>query len=514
MENANSGRKKNVIRNSSVGLIVQTISIFLSFLGRSIFIKYLGTDYLGLNGLFTNILSVLSVADLGCNSVFLYNLYKPVYENDKEKIGGLILFYRKAYTLISVIILVGGLLFLPMLPFITDTSIPSRIMFTSYILLLVNSVASYWAVYKSLLITAYQKNYITSFISLFINIIKTILQILSCILYSNFILYICIQIVCTLLNNIILHGSVGKMFPDIDYYIKNCNRNKDSENNILSSIKSMMGYKLGLVAVNNTDNILISVLVNTATVGLYSNYSMVISACTTFIGTIYNGIQSSIGNLNAGNDKHKQYNMFKIVLLFYNYIGSLGVIGFYFLFNSFIGFWVGSKYTLSSSTVFIIALNFYISSITNPVLLYRETYGLFKKVTPIVVCTAIANILLSVILGKIWGLSGILGATIISKAITIVWYEPMLVFKRCFDISVKEYWKKQTKYVAITIISFLIFRQLQLVLDNQISVFLVNVITICFILTIIYIITFWNTEEMQYIRSLRRKNGKRNSSSL
>ena len=210
------------------------------------------------------------------------------------------------------------------------------------------------------------------------------------------------------------------------------------------------------MAINNTDNILISMLVSTAAVGFYSNYYTLISAIQGFIAIISTSLISGIGNLGAGGDKKRQYEIFSMVLLFYHFVAALGLVGFSLLFNDVITVWLGSKYLFDSKTVFIIAFNFYITNAITPIWMYREANGLFDQVKYLMLIRAAINIVLSVALGKICGTFGILLATAISLIATNFWYEPNILFKEIFEAPVLNYWTGQIKYFSATVLGLII----------------------------------------------------------
>ena len=303
-------RTKNTMRNVKTGAIVQLINKLMAFLVRTVFIKCLNSEYLGVNGLFSNVLTILSFAELGIGTAIIFNMYKPVADEDKEKLKSLMQLYKKAYNLIGVIVFVLGLCVVPFMNYIVkDAPNISENLILIYILFLFNTSVSYFFTYKKSIISAHQKQSIINNIDSFFYLLKSIIEIIFLFVTKNFIVYLVIQILGTILENIILSIKADKMYP----YLKEKDikpLNKDESKGIFDNVKSLIIYKFGGVIMNGTDNILISMLVNVGTVGLCSNYTMVIQAIKSVISSALNGVTASVGNLNAVGDAKQKERVF------------------------------------------------------------------------------------------------------------------------------------------------------------------------------------------------------------
>lgn len=444
-------RKKNVFLNVIFGYIAQVGIILLSFIGRKIFLNYLSIEYLGINGLYSNILTILSLPELGVDSAVVYFLYKPVAENNKSVIKSYVKYFEKIYFLLAGGIFLLGLCLLPFLQYIIKSDLPLRDLNIYYVLFLLNTCMSYLAAHKVALLSAYQEQRVQKMAMLISNIVLQLLYIVVLVIWHNYYLYVITTIVGTLTNNLILNILCNK-FHSInkatdDFYIE--------KKPILKKIQSTFIYKIGVVLINSTDNVLISILVSTSAVGLYSNYYTVITGISAFIAIINTSVISSVGNLGAKSESEKQFKYFNLMIDFYHYIAAAGAIGFYMLLNNFIIIWLGSEYLFDQSIVFAIAFSFYITTAVNPVWMYREANGLFEKVKYLMIITAVLNIIFSIIMGKVWGVFGILLATSISRIVTSVWYEPKILFDSVFKKNVTLYWKKQIQNVLATMMSFI-----------------------------------------------------------
>lgn len=453
----NQSRTKNVTVNSMVSLLCQVLNLLLNFLTRTIFIKILGAEYLGVNGLFSNILTILSFAELGIGNAIVFNLYKPLAQDDKPQISSLMLLYKQVYTAIGLFVLGAGLLVTPFLGVIIKTkpNIPENISLL-YILFLLNTVVSYFFVYKKNIIIADQKNYITLIVTQATTIARVILQTSFLLLTHNFIVYLTIQIGCTLAENFVCSALADKMYP----YLKNSNPvplSKSETKSIFADVKALAIYKFGSVILNGTDNILISMLLSVRDVGLASNYTLLMNSANSILGKLIDAFTASVGNLNTESNAEKQYNVFKKIMFISSWIYGFAAVGIYLVSKDFIITWIGEKYLLSSIVVFSICFDFYVKGVQAAPYMYRTTLGLFIQGKWAAVIAAVVNLILSVILCKAIGLGGIFIATPISRLISTGIIDPYLIYKRTFKRNVLEYFEMFIGYcvifIAIAVIS-------------------------------------------------------------
>lgn len=495
-------RTKNSIKNIVYGMTSQIVSTLINFISRTIFIKVLGMEYLGVNGLFTNILSMLSLAELGIGSAIIYNMYKPLAENNKEMLKSLMNLYSKAYRIIGILIFSLGVLIVPFLEnIIKDTSNVSKLEII-YLLFLINSVVSYFYAYKSSIIIADQKNYIITIKQQIFIVIQVISQIVALLLTKNYIIYLIIQIICTLLLNI----SISKKADEIYGFLKEKNVKKldtDNKKRIFKHVSAMMSHKFGTVVVNSTDNILISTFAGVYWVGLYSNYSMIISIVNRFISQIFTAITASIGNLNAMEGKEKSYNVYKKILFINFWIYGFCTICLWILLNPFIKIWLGNKFILSDSVVLIIVMNFYIMGMRTTTITYNTTLGLFwnDRFKPWI--EAIINIVVSIILLRNFGMIGVLLGTLISTIATSFWVDPYILYKHGFNKKLRDYFKEYTIYTFILIITALITKYISNIVICNIYLQFIYKLIICLVLpNILFFIFFIKRNEFKELLKL------------
>lgn len=448
-------RTRNSINNIITGVAGQLIITITGFITRTVFIKMLGATYLGVSGLFSNILTVLSFAELGIGQAIIFSLYKPIAENDEEKICSLMKLYSKVYKVLFLIVLILGLALLPFLQYIIKdiNSIPNlRIIYVMYV---INSATTYLFSYRGTFVTACQKNYVINIASFGCNILMALVQIVSLLKFKNYLLYLGIQILFGILQNVFTYIYSSIKFPFL--LSKNVKPLEKKElNKIIENVKALILYKIGTISLNSTDNIIISSFVGVVSVGLYSNYLLLQTSVTAFLSTIFNNLTASIGNLNAKESNEKKIFMFNVINLTTFWFYSVCSICLFICMTPFIHIWVGDEYVLPMSVSLIIAINTYISGMLFAPFNYRQTMGIFVqgKWRPII--SAIINIVVSIIFAKLWGLPGVLWGTAIARLTTNVWFDPYLVFKSGLNTSPVNYYidylKKAIQVMFIGII--------------------------------------------------------------
>ena len=447
---SSASRTENIKRNVLWGYIAQIGVLLLSFLGRRLFLHFLSVDYLGVNGLYTNVLQVLSLAELGLGTAITFSLYKPLASGDEAYIRSLVRYARRLYLFIALAVLAIGLALIPFLPRIVNSELPLSQLILYYVLYLVNSTMSYFVAHKSALVAASQNHRLQKRVELGMAFFAQVLHIAVLLLWHNYTVYVVATLLCTALSNLALGVIVDKRYP---YLRDKAAPVAVDRVGIAANIRSTFLYKLGTVAINSTDNILISMLVSTAAVGLYSNYLVVVYAVQGFVSTVTVSLLSGIGSLHAESNRARMLEVFDVMLLTYHAVAAACGVCFFYLFNDLIPIWLGTAYLLDTPTVFAIAFNFYLTNAISPIWMFRESTGLFNRVKYLMLVTAFCNIVLSVIFGKLWGTFGILIASAAARILTAFWYEPMILFQNVFDAGASHYWRRQAKYFLCTLLT-------------------------------------------------------------
>lgn len=489
-------RVKNTIRNTVVGFATQLIVIFLNFINRTIFIYYLGAEYLGLSGLFSNILSMLSLAELGIGVAISFSLYKPLKDDDIRKTKALMNFYQLAYRIIGIVILILGLCLIPFLDYLIEDKpdIPHFVLI--YMLFLSNTVVSYFFTYKRSLLSADQKEYLNSINRTLFSIIQCIGQFLVLLLTRNYLLYLVVVIICTLGSNILISYQCDKIYP----YLKDNQEKltKEETKSLMKYVAAQMSHKVGGIVVNGTDNILTTSFVNGGLViiGLYSNYLLLINTIKSIITMFFTSVTASVGNLNAENDAKKSKEVFNKMFFLNTCFYGITSSCIFNLANDFIYLWIGKKYLLSTNVVLVIVLNYYMTGMRQTCQIYNTTLGLFwnDRFKPWI--EAIINLVSSIFLIHFYGFIGVLLGTLISTISTSFWIEPYILYKYGFKMKLMDYFIRYGQYTAVTFfITASSFYITKLMIVNSFFIWIVKAVSVVGISTGIICLFFHSKPE-------------------
>lgn len=433
---------------ASVGY--QMLNLVLSFVSRTVFLQILGVGYLGINGLFSDVLSMLNMAELGFGTAMTYSMYKPLAEKDYDTLAGLTQFYKKVYRIIALTIAVIGVTLVPFLPHLInlEQDIPHVELY--YLLFLASNVASYLVVSKTTVLYADQKNHVLIKYSAYWHTAQIVAMLLVLWITKSFTLYLVTQVLFVYGQNFHKSHVTDKYYPYLRNKVK---LPKEKTKGIFKDVGSAFLYKIANVLITATDNTLISVLVSTEMVGYYSNYSIIVGKLSGIIGTVFSSLIASLGNLIAKESAEKRYQVFQTMQSLSLILSTFCVTCLLLLEEDFIRIWLGPEYVLSVLTLIAIAINFYFLIALKPVTVFREAAGLFRKTKFILLWTAALNVTFSIFLGKLWGLPGILLATSSAKLLTFFWYEPKLLFREYFVKPCRLYFYKMAQNVCINILS-------------------------------------------------------------
>lgn len=444
-----SSRTKNSIRNIIFSFGNQLITILLGFINRSVFIWTLGVNYLGISGLFSDILMMLSLADLGFGVALTYSMYKPLAEHDYNKLAALTGLYRKVYRIIASAVALIGLVLVPFLKYLINLPHPIPHITLYYLMFLANTVASYLVVYKTSILTADQKDYLLKKYQTIFKIAQTACMTLFLWLTHNYFVYLLIQVIFTYAQNFYSSYVAEKMYPFIKRHVT---MPVKEIKGIFKNLYSVFLYKISGVLLNATDNTIISVMIGTGMVGYYSNYSMVTTQISSLVTTIFYSLTASLGNLVVREKAQRRYRVFLAVQAVSDIFSSVCTACLFLLFQNLISIWLGKQFLLSNLTLLAITVNFYFGIILLPIWVYREATGLYQQTKYVMLITAIINLGLSVFMAKFLGVAGVLFASAIARLLTYFWYEPVLLFKRYFGISSWVYFLSIIKNIFITVI--------------------------------------------------------------
>lgn len=439
MENA--GRTEKSLLNVLTGVVGQFLSFILSFIIRTVFIRTLGEVYLGLNGLYTNILSVLNLTELGLGTAIVIELYRTVAQKDEEKTKQYLQFYKKAYFCIGICILIAGLLLTPFLHlFINDSEsvrlINYRLVFLLY---LFNTVFSYFFyAYRNSILQANQQEYKLRIINYIFKLVEMLLQVVTLILFKNIYVYLIIPLILGCISTITKGVLIGKWFPFILEKPKE-KLSREELKKTRQNVFSVAIYKISGTVNNSADNIIISSFISIILTGIYSNYLILTSSIKTLLEILFSAFTASLGNLNveAGGDVEKKYFIFKTLSFMNFWVYGFCSVCFFVLFDPFIEVWIGERFIMNFPTEIVIITNFLIAGLQETVGTHRAAYGLFYKGRYRPVFSVVLNISLSIVFVKIfpteYGIVAVLLGTILSNIAVGWWFDSYLVYKYAFN---------------------------------------------------------------------------------
>ncbi len=463
---AKASRSEFVIKNTSVTLLMQVVKNLLGFVSRTIFVKVLGSEYLGVNSLFTEILTMLSFAELGIGNAMVFSLYKPLAEKDENKIKSLMKLYARCYQAIGIIIAVLGVCVVPFLRNIVgDVSYVKEDITLLYLLFLLNSVLSYFFVYKKSLIIADQRNYVVEIYQQVFYALQVAIQSVFLILTKEFIPYLLIVIACTFLNNFVVAKRADKLYPYLKE--KNVDKLEKSElKGIVENVKALVVYKVGGIILESTSSLFISTLINVVTVGLYANYKLVVNIFKTIGSNVMNSIIASVGNLNAVATAEKKMSVFKEIFYLNVWFFGFTAVGLCVFLTDFVGVWLGEGFAIGFDAVFAACAYYYVSNMHYPCFTYRTTAGLFVFGKYVPILASAISLVLSYALGTGWGLAGILWASVLARGLSYEIIDPVIIYKRVFGKSCLRYFAMYAAYLGLVLVdgyvSYLVIRLIPL----------------------------------------------------
>lgn len=489
-------RTKSATRNMFSGWILQIYNMILPFIVRTAMIYIMGVEYLGLNSLFISIITVLNLAELGVGSAMVYSMYKPIAEDDHEKICKLMNLYKKYYRIIGLVIGTLGLILLPFLPKLIQSDIPADVnIYILYILNLAATVCTYWLfAYKNSLLYAFQKNHIESKVNMAVNTIKTILQLAILYLTRNYYTYLVIAIIFQIVSNLVIAAITTKLFPQ---YKASGKLDKKEVAEINKRIRDLFTATLGTMFVNQVDTIVISAFLGLTSLAIYQNYFYILSSVRNIITVALKACVAGIGNSIIVESEEKNLNDLKKLTFIISWISGWCVCCFLGLYQPFMEIWMGKDLMLGFGAVICFAVYFFVMEINQLLSIYKEAAGIWHedRFRPLV--TAVVNLTLNLILVRFWGLYGIILSTVFSTLfIGLPWLLNNLftvIFNRA---NLKPYMKKLGEYVVITFLAAIFCVGICSFIDyGKWLTLLLRLIVCCIIPNVIYIICYLKKNE-------------------
>lgn len=449
-------RTTKSIKNSYVALIFYFINLILQFFSRKIFLDYLGSEVLGLNTTAQNLLGFLNIAELGIGTAVSYNLYKPIFENDKETINDIISIQGWLYRKVAYIVIIGSCVLMLFFPFIFGKAqLPIWYTYGSFVAILISSLLGYFVNYKQIILSADQKEYKVTYCTKGGTALKNILQMIAILFFNEgYVFWMSIEIVSAFIISWMLNRVIKKEYPWLFPIVNKGKILSKQYPQIITKTKQLFFHKIASFVLSQTSSLIIYGYASLTLVASYGNYMLIILGVSSLMNALLNGINAGIGNLVAEGNPQKIKVTFWKVTFVRMWIASAISFTIYMTGDSFISLWIGNQFILPQSAFIVLIINaFIMMSRTNDTFL--AAYGLFQDIwAPIAEATL--NLGLSILLGYYWGLTGILSGVLISLLIIICSWKPYFLYKKGFKDKLDEYIWKYIKYISTILISFFI----------------------------------------------------------
>lgn len=494
-----SSRTVSSAKNMVFAVLGQISKELLAFIVRTVFIRMLAVEYLGVNGLFTNILSFLSLAEMGIGSALVFAMYKPMADHDEVKLQQLMGVYKTAYRIVGCAVLVIGFSLTPFLDFFIKDKPDLPDLELIYILYVINTGSTYFFAYKGSIFNADQRAYVVTNNTTLFTLIQSIARIAILATTRNFIAYLSVSILVVYIQNFNISRLADKQYP----FIKNKPKTKlpsGEVKQLLSNIGALTVHRIGAVILNSSDNIIISKYIGLIVVGLYSNYSMIVNAISVTFDMVFNAFTTSVGNLCAREPAEKIYRVFNALLLLNIWIISFCVISLYNLLNPFIEIWLGKEFLLSNGVILALVFSLFMQQSIKVCDIFRTASGLFKQYILFPVAQCAVNIGVSIILVHKIGLGGVFLGTAIAIITTRFWVTPKVFFKLKLKMPVYLYYVKYSMFTVVGIVAFLATSiAVDLIPYGGLAGLLVSLACCCVIPNLIFLIVFFKSQEFSYI---------------
>lgn len=495
-------RTDNSLKNLKTAVLFKLAAIVVNFIARKIFVVVLTKEYLGLDGTFANILTMLSLAELGVGTAITYSMYKPLAEGDRELILSLITLYRKFYTVIGITVGVLGAALTPFLQYIIRDIPDIPHIRLIYLMFVLDSSISYFLVYKQSLISADQKQHIVTSYQYKTSMAVTAAQCAALLLTGDYVLYLTLKLCATFVCNALLARKADRLYP----YLKQKTVQPlpaPIRQDISKNIRAMIAHKLGSVVVFGTDNVLIAYFVGAVSVGLYSNYLLITQSLKSAYSMIFRAMTASIGNLCAAEDTAHAQAVFWRVDLLTRWIYGFSAVCLVVLFNPFISLWLGADYLFSMPIVLLIVLSFYVTGMRQSVLTFREAMGLYWYDRHKPLFESAINLAVSILLAKPFGIVGIFIGTVVSTLSTCTWIEPYILFRHGFGAPVGKYFVRYALNTLLTAFAgAATWCICALLPQTGFGSFIIKVLLCCVIPNLFFLFVYGKTSEFRYFLTL------------
>lgn len=445
------------LKNVQVATFFYFVNLVLQFFSRKVFLEYLGSEVLGLNTTAQNLLGFLNIAELGIGTAVAYNLYKPLHDKDKQAIIDIVTVQGWIYRRIAFIVALGAIILMCFFPIMfAKANIPLWYAYGSFIVLLFGALLDYSINYKQIVLSADQKQYKITYSVQSVKIVKIILQILAIrFLLNGYLYWLILEIIMAIVTALVLNIQIKREYPWLHINVKEGKRLHAKYPNIIKKTKQVFFHKIGSFVLGQTTPLIIYGFATLTLVAIYGNYMLIVTAAILLMDALFNGIGGGIGNLVAEGNKSKILEVYWELVSARIWVASIFCTTFYMAGDQFISLWIGSNYILPKLPLILLIMTAFIR-LTRTNDAFINAYGLFQDIwAPII--EAALNIGLSVLLGYISGLSGILTGVLISQLLIICIWKPYFLFKNGFKESIFTYIARFGKLMLAAIIISMTF---------------------------------------------------------
>jgi O-antigen/teichoic acid export membrane protein len=425
-----SDRLENTSRNIFYKYLYQISYMAIGFVSRMVFVYYLDKAYLGVNGLFTNILSVLAVSELGLASAIGYALYKPLAENDTEKIKSIMALFRKAYRIIGTFMAVAGVALIPFLPYLIKNTTGLPHIEVYYVIYLFNNVSGYFLTYRNILLTSDQKEYEIVKINMVGSFVLALVQMLALVLTHNYLVYLLCDVVLRFGMQLIIRKAAKKTYPYLDEPAQKLS--KEDTAPIVKNIKALLIHKVGEISVNQTDSLIISAFISLEMSGIVSNYTMFTGYAMTFISATLTAAVPSVGNLIASEGDRARATFYKAYRLLSYWLHGWMALGFGMLASPLVELLFGRDWVLEPLAVWLMAAVFMVKGEGTAMYNYKVAAGLYDPDKYVALIGGGINLVVSIAAAKAMGVAGVYLGTVVYIIFSVV-LRCWIIYRRAFE---------------------------------------------------------------------------------
>ncbi len=444
-----ASRSENLMRNASAGLAATLLSIALAFGVRTVFIATLGIEYLGVNGLFTNVLTVLSLAEAGLGAAVSYRLYEPLARQDSHRIAALVNLHTRIYRRIALAVTGAALLLMPFLDDLIRDEPEVDHLTAIYLLFVVGSVGTYFFAPKWSLLITDQRGSVTSRYQVAFGVVRASLQVVVLLTTGSFLLFLGVQVVLGIAEFAWVSRAADRIYPFLRAE-RQARLPRSDVAGIWSDVRALAVYRFGGAALDGTDAIIISAFVGIAWVGRYSNYTMIVAGLTLLAASLTSALTAGVGSFATTAPRAQQQRLLRTLTFGHFVVHGAVAVCLTTLVNPFIALWAGEDYLLSDATALVVAANWFIVGMMQPVWMFRSTLGLFRHGRWRPVLSAVLNVSISILLAHPLGVLGVLLGTTITRLATNAWFDPLVVYRHGFGTTVRGYLLLLLRYGVTT----------------------------------------------------------------